>query len=75
MGAITTDFNSLREDDLTRGPLIRRVEVINNSINGIYIRAELSGEARQTDAIDYPDNPLPRADRATSSSTTRCRTR
>jgi hypothetical protein len=57
VGAITADFNSFREDELARGPLIRRVEVINNSINGIFIRAELSGEARQTNAIDYPDNP------------------
>jgi hypothetical protein len=57
VGAITADFDSFREDELARGPLVRRVEVINNSINGIYIRAELSGEARQTNAIAYPDNP------------------
>jgi hypothetical protein len=57
VGAITADFDSFREDELARGPLVRRVETINNSINGIFIRAELSGEARQTDAIAYPNNP------------------
>lgn len=55
VGAITTDFDSFREDELARGPLIRRVDVVNNSMNAIFIRAELSGQARQTNAIDYPD--------------------
>lgn len=56
VGAITADFDSFREDELARGPLFRRVEVVNNSINGIFIRATLSGQARQTNAIRYPDN-------------------
>ncbi len=59
IGAITADFDSFREDVLSRGPLLRRVDVVNNSINGIYIRAELSsGQVLQTNAIAYPDNPL-----------------
>lgn len=56
VGAITADFDSFREDELARGPLIRRVDVVNNSINGIFIRATLAGQARQTNAIRYPDN-------------------
>ena len=55
VGAITADFDSFREDEIARGPLIRRVEVVNNSINGIFIRAELSGQAMQTNAINYPN--------------------
>ena len=56
--AISADLDSFREDDTRRGPLIRRVSVANNSLNGILIRADLSGAAQVTDAQIYPDNPL-----------------
>ncbi len=55
--AISADLDSFREDDTRRGPLIRRVSVANNSLNGILIRADLSGAAEVTDAMIYPDNP------------------
>lgn len=54
---ISGDLNSFREDDLARGPLIRRTSVVSSSINGIWIRPELTGQAQQTDAMVYPDNP------------------
>lgn len=54
--AISGDFDSFREDLLARGPLVRRVSMANNSINGILVRAELTGVAQPTDAIFYPDN-------------------
>ena len=56
--AISADLDSFREDDTRRGPLIRRVSVSNNSLNGILIRADLSGAAEVTDAEVYPDNPV-----------------
>jgi hypothetical protein len=54
--AISGDFDSFREDLLARGPLIRRVSLVNNSINGVLVRAEMTGVAQPTDAINYPDN-------------------
>jgi hypothetical protein len=54
--AISADFDSFREDLLAHGPLIRRVSLINNSINGILVRAELTGVAQPTDSINYPEN-------------------
>jgi hypothetical protein len=57
VGAITADFDSFREDELARGPLFRRVDVINNSINGVFIRATPAGVARQTDAMRWLDLP------------------
>ena len=55
--AISGDVDSFREDDLARGILLRRAVLQNNSINGIYIRAELTGVAEPTDAVVHPDNP------------------
>lgn len=55
--AISGDLDSFREDDLTRGPLIRNTTVSNNSINGILVRANLNGAVQSSDAMFYPDNP------------------
>ncbi|MDB5349012.1 MAG: hypothetical protein JWN86_259 [Planctomycetota bacterium] len=55
--AISGDVDSFRQDDLARGILVRRDNVFNNSINGIYVRAELNGVAEPTDAVVHPDNP------------------
>ncbi len=57
-GAISGDVDSFREDNLARGILVRRATLINNSLNGIYVRAELTGVAEPTDAMTYPDNPI-----------------
>ena len=58
--AISGDVDSFREDDLARGILVRRATLQNNSINGIYVRAELNGVAEPTDAVVHPDNPASR---------------
>ena len=56
---ISGDLDSFREDDLTRGPLIRRTTVSNSSINGIWVRPLVTtGIAQATDAIPYLDNPV-----------------
>ena len=56
---ISGDLDSFREDDLTRGPLIRRTTVANSSINGIWVRPLITtGIAQATDAMPYPDNPV-----------------
>lgn len=57
VASISADFDSFREDDIARGPLIRRTTTAQNSLNGILIRADSSGFAQQTDAILYPNNP------------------
>ncbi|MFO0954058.1 MAG: hypothetical protein U0835_23465 [Isosphaeraceae bacterium] len=54
---ISGDFDSFREDDLARGPLIRRTTVTSSSINGIWVRPELTGQAQQTNAMSYAANP------------------
>jgi large repetitive protein len=59
---ISVDFDSLREDELARGPLIRATTTLNNSINGIYVRAEQSGFTEQTDAQFYQDNEFTNPD-------------
>src|SRR5262249_791974 len=56
-GAIGQDFDSLREDDTARGPLIRRVTVTNNSLNGIWLMSQSNGFIEATNAIPYPTNP------------------
>ena len=56
--AIAADFDSFREDDTARGPLVRSTTLQNNSLNGIWIRPELTGIAEATDAMTYPNNPL-----------------
>jgi hypothetical protein len=55
--AISVDVDSLREDDLARGLLARRITLGNNSLNGILVRAELPGVAKPTDALFLTDNP------------------
>jgi hypothetical protein len=55
--AISANVDSLREDNNARGPLVRNVNFASNSINGIYIRAEVNGIAEPTNAINYPINP------------------
>ncbi len=52
-GAIGIDFNSLREDDRARGPLIRRITVAGNNINGIYLMAETNGFIEPTTASPW----------------------
>ncbi len=56
-GAIGADFDSLREDDTARGPLIRNDSVTANSLNGLYLMAETNGFIEATDAMTYPTNP------------------
>jgi large repetitive protein len=56
-GAIGADFDSLREDDTARGPLVRDDTVSNNSLNGIYLMAEANGFIEPTSAMSYPTNP------------------
>ncbi len=55
---ISADLDSFREDDTRRGPLFRRDNLANNSLNGIWVRPDLSGAAEVTDAEIYPSNPL-----------------
>ena len=64
--AISADVDSLREDSLARGLLVRRTNVTNNSLNGIWIRPNLNGVAAPTNATSAPfnaaytlDDPLP----------------
>ncbi len=54
--AISGDMDSFREDDLARGILVRRADVFDNSINGIYVRAEINGVIQPTDAVAYNSN-------------------
>lgn len=58
---ISGDFDSFREDDIARGPLVRRTTVANYSLNGIWVRPNLlsglTGTAQETDALLYPNNP------------------
>ena len=56
-GAIGADFNSLREDDTARGPLVRSVTTTANSLNGIYLMSEANGFIEPTSAMTYPTNP------------------
>ncbi|WP_152050601.1 S8 family serine peptidase [Tautonia marina] len=56
--AISADLDSLREDAIARGPLIRRVEFVENSINGILLRPAVGTlQAQETDAQFFPNNP------------------
>lgn len=53
---LSVDMDALREDELARGPLLRRLTFSNNALNGIYIRGEANGVAEPTDAMTYPVN-------------------
>ena len=55
--SISGDLDSFREDQIARGPLIRRTVVSNNSLNGIYVRANTDGFIEPSDAMSYADNP------------------
>ncbi|MBX6312577.1 MAG: hypothetical protein IRY99_06610, partial [Isosphaeraceae bacterium] len=58
LAAISADMDSFREDDTARGPLVRRVQLVNNSLNGILIRPEeTTGVTLPTNAVLYPNNP------------------
>ncbi len=56
-GAIGADFDSLREDDTARGPLIRSDTVTSDSLNAFYLFAEPNGFVQPTSAMSYPTNP------------------
>ncbi len=49
--AIGADFDSLREDDTARGPLVRNDVATGNSLNGIYLMAEPNGFVEPTSAM------------------------
>ncbi len=58
VSGLSVDVNSLRADGVAQGPLLRNDQFVNNSLNGIYIRAQpSSGIAEATNAVVYPDNP------------------
>ncbi|HWE38007.1 MAG TPA: Ig-like domain-containing protein [Isosphaeraceae bacterium] len=56
-GAISGDMDSFRTDALAMGILARRDTLSSNSINGIYLRANLNGLFQASDAVSYPSNP------------------
>ena len=43
--AIAADMDSFREDDTARGPLIRQMTVIDNSLNGLWLISETNGSS------------------------------
>jgi large repetitive protein len=56
--ALSVDVDSLRADDSDpMGPLFRRLSFASNTLNGIYIRAQVNGVAEPSNAINYPSNP------------------
>ncbi len=55
--AIGADMDSFREDDTARGPLIRNVTTVNDSLNGIWLTSEANGYIEPTTAMSYPPNP------------------
>ena len=55
--AIGADMDSFREDDSARGPLIRQVNVSQNSLNAIWLTSESNGYVEPTTAESYPANP------------------
>jgi len=56
---ISGDFNSFREDDVARGPLVRRTTVTGTSLNGIWVRPSVdTGVAQANDAVPLPANPV-----------------
>ncbi|AMV39418.1 Ig-like domain-containing protein [Planctomyces sp. SH-PL62] len=56
-GAIGADMDSFLQDDVARGPVIRRVTVQNNSLNGIWMLAQNNGFIEPTDATRLA-NPI-----------------
>ena len=58
VAGLSVDVDSLRADDVAMGPLVRNDQFVNNGLNGIYIRAQVtSGLAQASNAIVYPTNP------------------
>ncbi|OJW22580.1 MAG: hypothetical protein BGO49_00940 [Planctomycetales bacterium 71-10] len=55
-GAIGADMDAFLEDEIARGPLIRRVTVQNNSLNGIWLMAQTNGFIQPTDATRLFDS-------------------
>ena len=55
--AIGADFNSFLDNEVSRGPLIRRVTVRDNSLNGLWLLAQNNGFVQPTNATPMPDNP------------------
>ncbi|MDR3620298.1 MAG: S8 family serine peptidase, partial [Paludisphaera borealis] len=55
--AIGADMDSFLENEVARGPNIRRVTVVNNSLNGIWLLAQNNGFIQPTDATPMADNP------------------
>ena len=56
--AIGADMDSFREDDTARGPLIRQVNVQNNSLNGLWLISEANGFIEPTNSMpNVPTNP------------------
>ncbi len=53
---LSVDVDSLREDNLARGGLFRRLTFTGNNLNGIFLQAEPNGNAEATDAMSYPTN-------------------
>jgi hypothetical protein len=58
VGAIGADLDSFRADDLSEGPLIRRVSVTQNGLNGIWLTPEFTGVVESTNAVPLPNNPI-----------------
>jgi hypothetical protein len=50
LGAIGADMDSFLEDEIARGPLVRRVTVRDNSLNGIWMMAQSNGFIQSSDA-------------------------
>ncbi|WP_165073598.1 hypothetical protein [Paludisphaera rhizosphaerae] len=53
--AIGADLDSFLDDDVARGPLIRRATVASNSLNGIWMMAQGNGFIEATDATRLSD--------------------
>ena len=73
--AISGDVDSFREDDIARGPLIRRVTVSQTSINGIWVRRSAQpASPRRPTRSPTRTTPSPWAAFATTPSTPPCPT-
>ncbi len=58
VAGISADVDSLRQDDVAQGPLLRNDVLSGNALNGIYITANTgTGIAEPTDSVVYPTNP------------------
>ena len=55
--AIAADLDSFREDDMARGPLVRRATVSRTASTASGSWPRTTGVAEPTNAMTYPDNP------------------